>query len=214
MDDAVVEPQVIPLQGDPEPALVAAVGAVRAGGVIVVPTDTVYGIAANAFDPQATREIFRIKRRPRSLPLPVLVSRPRQAWALCSIVPDAATALASAFWPGALTMILPANTELEWDLGDGGDTLAVRMPHHPELLSLLERTGPLACTSANITGEPTGQTISEIADRLDGVALYLDGGASTLDQGSTIVDLTGVEPKIIREGPIGTDAVMAAIAAG
>lgn len=213
MDDAAVGPKIVSLEGDPEPALVAAVGAVRAGGVIVVPTDTVYGIAANAFDPLATREIFRIKRRPRSLPLPVLVSRPRQAWALCSLVPDAATALAGAFWPGALTMILPANTELEWDLGDGGDTLAVRMPHHPELLSLLERTGPLACTSANITGEPTPSAVSEIAEKLDGVALYVDGGASTLDHGSTIVDLTGTQPQIIREGPIGTQAVLEAIAA-
>jgi L-threonylcarbamoyladenylate synthase len=90
----------------------------------------------------------------------------------------------------------------------------VRMPHHPELLSLLERTGPLACTSANITGEPTPSAVSDIAKKLDGVALYVDGGASTLDHGSTIVDLTGTKPQIIREGPIGADAVYQAIAAG
>lgn len=217
MDDAAVNPvspQVLSLEEDLEAALARAVGEIRAGGVVVVPTDTVYGIAANAFDPAATREIFRIKRRPRSLPLPVLVSRPRQAWALSASVPPSAAALAATFWPGALTLILAANPELVWDLGDPGSTIALRMPHRQELLALLERTGPLACTSANITGQPTPDSIQEIVAALEGISLFLDGGTAITDRGSTIVDLSGPSPVILREGPISGGDIAAAIAAG
>lgn len=206
---------VMSLAEDHESALTAAVGELRAGGLVVLPTDTVYGLAANAFDRRATASIFVAKRRPRGLSLPVLVSRPRQAWALCAEVPETATVLAAAFWPGALTLVLREAEGIEWDLGDRNGTVALRMPHHADLITLLERVGPLACTSANLTGEPTPPTVTEIRAKLgDAVGVYLDGGMATSDRGSTIVDLTGSAPRIIREGAITTADIEAAIAAG
>lgn len=173
------------------------------GDLIVIPTDTVYGIAVDAFTPGATDKIFALKQRPRSMPLPILVSRPRQAWAVCDSVPEAASALAAAFWPGALTLIMPETPDLDWDLGDSGGTIALRMPAHLDAIELLERTGPLAVTSANPTGEPTPQTIDQIRARFgDAVAVYLDGGPSKQETGSTIVDLARRKPAIVREGSI------------
>lgn len=180
-----------------------AVDELRAGGVVVVPTDTVYGIAADAFNLLATGRIFALKRRPRSLPLPVLVSRPRQAWALAASVPQAATDLAAEYWPGALTLIVPQTPDLPWDLGRSAGKIALRMPMHQGLLSLLESVGPVAATSANVSGEPTPRTVAEIYARLgDGVGVYVDGGEAPTDKGSTIVDVTGPVPLVVREGPI------------
>ena len=191
------------LSEDRDLAIARAIGALRAGELIVFPTDTVYGIAADAFDVNATARIFEAKKRPRSLPLPVLVSRPRQAWALCAVVPPGAAELAAAFWPGALTMIMQQTADLTWDLGDGGGSVGLRMPAHDDLIALLETTGPLAATSANITGEPTPRTVMEVRARLgESVGLYLDGGPSPSDTGSTIVDLRGATPLVVREGPI------------
>lgn len=202
---------ILSLREDRAEALQRGVAELRAGGVIVLPTDTVYGIAANAFDRAATARIFQIKRRPRSLPLPVLVSRPRQAWALCADVPATAAEIAAAFWPGGLTLVLRAVEGLDWDLGDGDGTIAMRIPAHTDLVELLERVGPLACTSANLTGEPTPASVAEIHAKLgDAVGIYLDGGPATVDRGSTIVDCTGIEPRIIREGPISALQVRAA----
>lgn len=208
MDGAVVsedvlQPRIVSLADARDEAIAAAVGALRAGEVIVLPTDTVYGVAADAFMRAATGRIFDVKGRPRSLPLPVLVSRPRQAWALASSVPEGAEGLAAAFWPGALTLILPQAAGLEWDLGDGDGTVALRMPNHADLIQILETVGPLAATSANLTGEPTPPTVEGVRDRLeDAVRLYLDGGPSPSDTGSTIVDLARGAPRLVREGPI------------
>lgn len=211
MDDAAVTPVTLSLRETRDEAVRRAYAEMRAGGVVVLPTDTVYGIAANAFDNSATAKIFQIKRRPRSLPLPVLVSRPRQAWALCSDVPAYAGEIAAAFWPGAMTLVLRATDGLDWDLGDDDGTIALRIPAHPDLVAILELLGPAACTSANITGQPTPPTVDEVRDQLgDAVGLYLDGGPAKADRGSTIVDCTGPEPRIIREGPISTDQVRAA----
>jgi len=175
----------------------------RAGNIVVVPTDTVYGIAADAFNAAATRRIFALKRRPRSLPLPVLVSRPRQAWALAASVPAAAEDLAAAYWPGALTLILPQTPGLSWDLGESSDTIALRMPMHEGLLSMLEAVGPVAATSANLSGEPTARAVAEIAAKFgEGVSLYVDGGPASTDVGSTIVDVSGPVPLVVREGLI------------
>lgn len=197
--------EIVSLAQDKEIAITRARGALRAGELVVLPTDTVYGIAADAFNVDATRAIFRVKKRPRALPLPVLVSRPRQAWALTAEVPPAATELAAAFWPGALTLVLP-QAELEWDLGDRRGGIALRMPAHDDTLALLESVGPLAVTSANITGEPTPPVVEEIRARLgDDVAIYLDAGPAPSDAGSTIVDLTGATPKLVREGPISVE---------
>lgn len=195
--------EIVVVEADADAAWRRAVDAVRDGGVVVVPTDTVYGIACDAFNQNATARIFEIKRRPRSLALPVLVSSPRQAWALCSSVPPASAELAAAFWPGALTLVLPRSRDLVWDLGDQADAVAVRMPAHEGLMSLVQAVGPVAATSANVSGEQTPATVEEIAGRLgDGVALYVDGGRARGDRGSTIVDLSGPEPVLVREGPI------------
>lgn len=201
---------ILSLAEEREVAISKAAAELRAGGLVVVPTDTVYGVAANAFDKNATAKIFAAKNRPRSLPLPVLVSRPRQAWALCSFVPPVAAELAAEFWPGALTLVMPA-TELDWDLGDATGTIALRMPANPDLIELLERVGPVACTSANITGEPTPARIEEIREKLgEQIGIYLDGGPSTLDTGSTIVDCSAGQIRVIREGPISVAQVQAA----
>jgi L-threonylcarbamoyladenylate synthase len=175
----------------------------RAGELVVVPTDTVYGLAADAFNASATNAVFDVKSRPRALPLPVLVSRPKQAWALCDSVPPGAAELAGEFWPGALTMILPQTPDLSWDLGESNGTIAIRMPNHPDLLDLLEMVGPLAVTSANLSGEPTPPRIEEIQERLgEQIAVYVDGGAARRKTGSTIVDLARAHPVIVRSGPI------------
>lgn len=195
--------QIMSLAADREAAIEAAATTLQDGDLVVFPTDTVYGIGADAFNPVATGRVFAAKGRPRSMPLPVLVARPRQAWALCSEVPETAQALVAAFWPGPLTIVLPEMEDLSWDLGDTRGGVAVRMPAHDDLLDLILSVGPLAATSANPTGEPTPRTVEEIAARLDGaVSLFLDGGPSTGDVPSTIVDLTGWRPKIVREGAI------------
>lgn len=184
-------------------ALELAAKELQAGGAVVVPTDTVYGIAADAFNQFATARIFEVKGRSRSLPLPVLVSRPRQAWAVCAAVPRAATELVAAFWPGALTLLLPEADGLSWDIGETRGRVAVRMPAHDELLELIWMVGPLATTSANRTGEPTPPTVAAISDSLgEGVGLYLDGGPAAGEVPSTIVDLTGRRPTVVREGAI------------
>jgi tRNA threonylcarbamoyl adenosine modification protein (Sua5/YciO/YrdC/YwlC family) len=198
--------EIVQLGGDAP--IRRAAEALRRGDLVVIPTDTVYGVAADAFTPGATDKIFTLKKRPRSMPLPILVSRPRQAWAVCDSVPQAAAELAAAFWPGALTLIMPQTPDLDWDLGDAKGTIALRMPDHEAVLSLLEMTGPLAVTSANLSGEPTPSTIEEIRARFgDAVAVYVDGGPAKEDKGSTIVDLARRKPAIVREGPISASEV-------
>jgi len=191
------------LAHDREGALEAAAKELQAGGIVVFPTDTVYGVGGDAFNQFATAKIFDVKRRPRVMPLPVLVSRPRQAWALCSDVPQTAADLVAAFWPGALTLILPEADGLSLDLGETKGRIAVRMPAHDDLLELIAMVGPLAATSANLSGSPTPSTVEEIAGELgDEVGLYLDGGPARADVPSTIVDLTRRRPKIVREGAV------------
>jgi L-threonylcarbamoyladenylate synthase len=204
--------EVYSLARDRDGALQAAAKAVGEGEIVVFPTDTVYGVGGDAFNQFATERIFAAKRRPRSMPLPVLVAWPRQAWALCSEVPAAAADLAAAFWPGALTLILPQSEDLSLDLGETKGGIAVRMPAHDELIELISTVGPLAATSANTSGSPTPATIEEIRAQLgDDVAVYLDGGRVGVDVPSTIVDVTGWRAKIVREGAIAKAQVDAAL---
>jgi tRNA threonylcarbamoyl adenosine modification protein (Sua5/YciO/YrdC/YwlC family) len=206
--------EIFSLVEDRERALARARDALQAGELVVVPTDTVYGVAADPFMPGATARVFELKNRPRSLPLPILVSRPRQAWALCDSVPPGAAELVAAFWPGALTLVMPQTPDLDWDLGEATGTIALRMPDHADMMELIEMTGPLAVTSANLSGEPTPPDVFRIREQLgDAVAVYLDGGASKEESGSTIVDLARRRPKIVREGPIGRDQIERAIGA-
>ena len=195
--------EIFSLQTRRGPALDAAAKEIRNGGVVVFPTDTVYGVGGDAFNQFATARIFEIKKRPRSMPLPVLVAWPRQAWALCSEVPRAAADLAAAFWPGGLTLILPAADGLSLDLGNANGRIAVRMPAHDDLLELIASVGPMASTSANLSGAPTPSTVEGIRAELgEAVGVYLDGGPAASEAASTIVDCSRWQPKIVREGAI------------
>jgi tRNA threonylcarbamoyl adenosine modification protein (Sua5/YciO/YrdC/YwlC family) len=195
--------RILSLSEDRDGAIGVAAKAIGEGSLIVFPTDTVYGVGGDAFNQFATSRIFDVKARSRSMPLPVLVSRPRQAWALCAEVPKAAAELAAAFWPGGLTLILPVADGLSLDLGESKGRIAVRMPAQDDLIELISIVGPLAATSANLSGIATPGSVKEIRSQLgDGVAVYLDGGPAGADTPSTIVDVARWRPKVVREGAI------------
>ena len=181
----------------------AAVEAVRDGGIVVFPTDTVYGVGGDAFDPSAVRKLLRAKGRGRDMPPPVLVSAPETLEALADRVPPQTKALIEAFWPGPLTVVCKQQSSLNWDLGDNRGTVAIRMPDDEVALALLSRTGPLAVSSANMTGRPAASTVGEAEEMLgESVAVYLDGGHLGGGLASTIVDGTTGVPTILRLGAI------------
>ncbi|MGL5829263.1 MAG: L-threonylcarbamoyladenylate synthase [Angustibacter sp.] len=181
----------------------SAAAAVSTGGIIVLPTDTVYGVGADAFDPRAVAAVLAAKGRGRAMPPPVLVPSAETMQGLAMGLSAVAHDLMAAFWPGPLTLIYRSQPSLAWDLGDAGDTFAARMPLHRTALALLQQTGPLAVTSANRTGLPPATTVTEAMNQLgEAVAVYLDGGPSAGSMASTIVDVTGDAPHILRAGPI------------
>ena len=180
----------------------AAAAAVEQGRLIVVPTDTVYGIAARLDRPAGLAAIFEAKARPFGLALPVLVSGLDQARAL-ALLDERAEALAGAFWPGALTIVFARKPSLTATIGGDGTSVGLRVPHHPALALLLAETGPLATSSANTSGRPTPEVIQEIQATFgDAVAVYLDGGPAQAGPPSTVVRLTGPEPVLLREGAV------------
>jgi len=184
-------------------AIADAANAIRRGDLVVLPTDTVYGIAADAFSPNAVRRLLDAKGRGRDVPVPVLVGSWRTVNGLVESLPDTAKDLIAAFWPGPLTLVLRQGSGLTWDLGDTKGTVAVRMPLHPVAIELLTETGPLAVSSANKHGNPAPVTAGEAEAQLGPmVEVYLDGGASEDRTPSTILDLTGAEPRLLREGAI------------
>lgn len=197
----------------------AARRAIARGQLVVVPTDTVYGVAADAFDPAAVTRLLEAKGRGRQSPPPVLVSGPHTLRALVADVPGPVQALVHAFWPGGLTIVLPSQPSLTWDLGETHGTVAVRMPAQPLVLELLEETGPLAVSSANLTGKPAALTATEAHDALgDRIAVYLDSGESSGSRvGSTIVDatptVTGKPLRVLRDGTVSRDAIRAIVGA-
>lgn len=194
------------------PSLDTAVGAVARGAVVVLPTDTVYGVGADAFQPDAVAAVLAAKGRGRQMPPPVLIPSVRTVDGLARDVPDSARALMEAFWPGALTVIVLAQPSLAWDLGETHGTVALRVPAHPAALALLERTGPLAVTSANLTGEPAATTADSAKEQLgESVAVYLDGGDSPLGVASTIVDATGATLRIVRDGGVSREEIVAVV---
>lgn len=187
-------------------AIADAANAIRRGELVVLPTDTVYGVGADAFSPNAVRRLLAAKGRERDVPVPVLVGSWRTVNGLVESLPDVAKDLIAAFWPGALTLVLRQGTGLTWDLGETKGTVAVRMPLHPVAIELLSETGPLAVSSANKHGQPPPVTAAEAEAQLgEAAAVYLDGGASEDRTASTILDLTGPAPVILREGAITRD---------
>jgi L-threonylcarbamoyladenylate synthase len=183
--------------------LAAAALALRTGQLVVLPTDTVYGIGADAFYPSAVTALLAAKGRGRDMPPPVLVGTVRAASALIEDLGPYGKDLIDEFWPGGLTIVCRASRSLNWDLGDTRGTVAVRMPLHSVALDLLKETGPLAVSSANRTGSATATTAAEAEEQLgDAVSVYLDGGPCTTDVPSTIVDLTGRVPRLLRAGAV------------
>ena len=181
----------------------AAVAALRRGDLVVMPTDTVYGIAADAFSPAAVAKLLEAKGRGRDMPVPVLVGAWRTIDGLAQEVTPVARQLVEAFWPGPLTLVVRAARSLAWDLGETRGTVAVRMPLHPVALQVLEQTGPLAVSSANRTGMAPATDAAEAARQLGtAVPVYLDGGVSGEPVPSTILDLTADVPRVLRAGAL------------
>jgi L-threonylcarbamoyladenylate synthase len=186
-----------------EAGIANAALAVQRGQLVVLPTDTVYGVGADAFSPAAVQRLLEAKGRGRDMPPPVLVSAPTTLDALAVGVPAYARALVEQLWPGPLTVVCRQQPSLQWDLGETRGTVAVRMPDHEVALELLARTGPLAVSSANKSGMPAATDADAAEDMLgDSVEVLLDGGVSPGGEASTIVDVTGETGRVLRLGAI------------
>lgn len=196
---------------DPEnraTGIAAAVSALKEGGLVVLPTDTVYGIGADAFNNEAVAALLAAKGRGRDMPVPVLVGSWHTIEGLVYTVPHTARELIRAFWPGALSLVVRQAPSLPWDLGDAHGTVMLRMPLHPVAIELLSEVGPMAVSSANISGRPAAVSAADAREQLgDLVDVYLDGGPSEQQAASTIVDLSGAHPRILRTGPVTAEAV-------
>jgi tRNA threonylcarbamoyl adenosine modification protein (Sua5/YciO/YrdC/YwlC family) len=188
--------------------IAAAAEAVRSGEVVVLPTDTVYGVGADAFAPDAVVAVLTAKGRGRDMPLPVLIPNQETVDGLASYVPDYARDLMKAFWPGPLTLVLHSQGSLLWDLGETNGTVALRMPNSDAALRLLTEVGPMAVSSANISGRPPATTILDAATQLgSAVAVYLDLGPSAEGPASTILDCTKDTPVMLRTGAISAEQI-------
>ncbi len=183
--------------------IAAAVEAVKNGELVVLPTDTIYGIGADAFTPYAVTALLNAKGRGRNVPPPVLVGSRHTLDGLVYSLPRTARELADAFWPGALTIVVEHAPSLQWDLGETGGTVAVRMPLHPVALEVLREIGPMAVSSANKTGQPAALTAEQARDQLGyAVRSYLEAGPCPDPVPSTIVDVTGDVPRVLRDGAV------------
>lgn len=186
--------------------LTKAAAALREGRLVVLPTDTLYGVAADAFDENAVQALLAAKGRGRHMPPPVLVGDIGTVDGLAIDVPDYARRMIEELWPGPLTVVLKAQPSLRWDLGDTNGTVALRMPAHDLALELLREVGPLAVSSANLTGWPASRTVVEAATQLGAsVFIYLDEGPVGAGLPSTIVDCTTDSPSILRDGAISAE---------
>jgi L-threonylcarbamoyladenylate synthase len=184
-----------------EAGIASAALAVQRGQLVVLPTDTVYGVGADAFEPKAVRALLNAKGRGREMPPPVLVSAATTLDAIAVGVPSYARALIAELWPGPLTLVCRQQPSLQWDLGDTRGTVAVRMPDHDVALELLARTGPLAVSSANRTGMPAATDADQAESMLgESVEVILDDGPSAGAMPSTIVDVTGDFGRVLRVG--------------
>ncbi|MCW2659226.1 MAG: putative threonylcarbamoyl-AMP synthase [Mycobacterium sp.] len=188
--------------------IASAVGALKDGRLVVMPTDTVYGIGADAFDSTAVAALLAAKGRGRDMPVGVLVGSWHTIEGLVYTMPDGARDLIRAFWPGALSLVVTQAPSLHWDLGDARGTVMLRMPLHPVAIELLREVGPMAVSSANVSGRPSAVEADEARNQLgDLVDVYLDAGRSQQQAASTIVDLTGDTPRILRAGPVSAERI-------
>lgn len=195
-------PKTIVLPADQSDAIMQAVEVLTGGGTVVFPTDTVYGLAANAFSTGAIEKLFQIKERERGKPIAVLLGSTEQLKKITPSLNSEARDLAVKHWPGALTLVVPRHPNLPENLSPL-PTVGVRIPDHPAALALLKAAGPLAVTSANLSGEPNTITADQVLQQLDGrIDLVLDGGPTAGGTPSTVVDLTGPKPVVLREGPV------------
>ncbi|MEV6778831.1 L-threonylcarbamoyladenylate synthase [Streptomyces syringium] len=191
---------------DRKTGLREAAAAVRRGELVVLPTDTVYGIGADAFSREAVGDLLEAKGRGRNMPTPVLVGSPNTLHGLVTDFSEQAWELVDAFWPGALTLVANHQPSLTWDLGETHGTVAVRMPLHPVAIELLTEFGPMAVSSANLTGHPAPQDCDSAQEMLgDSVSVYLDGGATPDNVPSSIVDVTGKVPVLLRAGALSAE---------
>lgn len=202
---------------DPEQraaGIAAAAAALSRGELVLLPTDTVYGVAADAFTPEAVARLLAAKNRGRHMPVPVLVPEASTLAGLVTVVPPDAHALAREFWPGGLTLVMEHTPTLSWDLGESEGTVAVRLPDDDVARELLRRTGPLAVSSANRSGRPAATTAEQAEYQLgEHVAVILDDGPREVGAPSTIVDCTGERPRVLRVGAVEVDALRAVVPA-
>lgn len=195
-----------------DPILEAAEAALS-GALIVIPTDTVYGLGTRGDDPSATARLFSAKGRRRDLEVPVLVASTAAAREI-AVFDEGSDALAGRFWPGPLTLVLPrTRCSLDWDLGGDGSTIGIRIPHHPLALAVLARTGPMAVTSANRSGEPTPDSCEEL-ERIfgDAVTVYLCSEGPPDRAASTVVAIAGQHIRVLRAGAVAEDEIRAVLA--
>lgn len=183
-------------------SLSRALEILRRGGLVAFPTDTVYGLGALAFDKAAVENIYTAKDRPVEKAIPILLGSADDLPKVASYVPEMALTLAARFWPGPLTLVIPKHPDLP-EVVSAAPTVGVRVPDHAATRALLQAAGPLAVTSANLSGRSNPSTVEEVLAQLGGrIPLILDGGKTPGGVPSTVVDCLGVEPKILREGPI------------
>ena len=200
---------------DPEQrsrGIASAAASVKNGGLVVLPTDTVYGIGADAFDSSAVAALLSAKGRGRDMPVGVLVGSWHTIDGLALMVPQSTRDLIRAFWPGALSLVVRQAPSLQWYLGDARGTVMLRMPLHPVAIELLREVGPMAVSSANVSGHRPAVDAAEARNQLgDVVDVYLDAGPAAQQAASTILDLTGPEPRILRSGPVSAAGIAAVL---
>ena len=193
---------------DVETATKRAVALLGEGRLVVLPTDTVYAVVADAFQTFATQRMFGAKRRGRDLPISVLIRNPRQVIGLARDVPETAERLMASYWPGPVSILLPVQPDMPWDLGQSGDAINLRMPAHDLLLRIAAEIGPLACSAANRRGEPPATTVDEAEEQLgETIDLYVDGGPSQSTV-TTVVDCTRSEIAVLREGTVPAEDIL------
>ena len=207
---SIVKTNILP--ADNNNAIPRALETLKNGGLVAFPTDTVYGVGALAFDGKAVESIYTAKDRPVEKAIPILIGGPEDLDKVTTDVPLIAAKLAARFWPGALTLIVPKHPNLP-DVVSASATVGVRVPDHPVAVALLTAAGPMAVTSANISGQPSPTTAGDVSRQLIGrIPLILDGGETPGGVPSTVVDCTGTEPVILRTGPVTVEDIQSALA--